>query len=82
MNWEAISGITQILGVIIVAVTLIYLAAQVRQGNVLAKLQARQVMIEQSRSELLSQMADPSITYANVKDGPLTEDEQAGRGHR
>lgn len=77
MNWEAISGITQILGVIVVAVTLLYLAAQVRQGNVLAKSQARQVMIEQSRTELFAQMADPSITYANVKDGQLTEDEQA-----
>lgn len=77
MNWEAISGVTQILGVIVVAVTLLYLAAQVRQGNVLAKSQARQVMIEQSQSELFAQMTDPSITYANVKDGQLTEDEQA-----
>jgi hypothetical protein len=77
MNWDAINTIIQIVGVIVVVVTLIYLAAQVRQGNVFAKLQARQRMIEQQDSELYAQMADPSITYASVKDGPLTEEEQA-----
>jgi hypothetical protein len=41
VNWEAISAIADVLGVIIVGVTLVYLAAQVRQGNVLAKSQAR-----------------------------------------
>jgi hypothetical protein len=77
VNWEAINTVIQIVGLIAVVVTLIYLAAQVRQGNVFAKLQARQRMIEQQDSELYAQMADPSITYASVKDGPLTEDEQA-----
>jgi len=77
MNWEAISALAQILGVIVVVITLIYLAAQVRQGNLLAKSQARQRMVEQAETEVYKQMADPSITYANVKDGPLSEEEQA-----
>ena len=77
MNWEAISAIAQILGVIVVVITLVYLAAQVRQGNLFARSQARQRMIEQAQSELYAQLADPSITYANVKDGTLTEEEQA-----
>ena len=77
MNWEAISAVAQILGVIVVVVTLIYLAEQVRQGNLLARSQARQRMVEHAQDELYSQMADPSITHANVKDGPLTEEEQA-----
>jgi hypothetical protein len=77
MTWEAISAIAQILGVIAVVVTLVYLAAQVRQGNLFARLQARQRMIEQAHSELYAQIADPSISHSNVKDGPLTEDEQA-----
>lgn len=77
MNWDAISAISQIVGVIVVVVTLIYLAAQVRQGNVFAKLQVRQRMIEQAESELYAQMGDPSIPYSNVKDGALSEDEQA-----
>ena len=77
MNWDAISAVSQIVGVIVVVVTLIYLAAQVRQGNIFAKLQARQRMIEQTESELYAQMADPSITYSNIRDGDLSEDEQA-----
>jgi hypothetical protein len=77
MNWDAINTIIQIVGVLAVVITLIYLAAQVRQGNVFAKLQARQRMIEQQDNELYAQMEDPSITYASVKDGPLTEEEQA-----
>lgn len=77
MNWDAISGIAQIVGVVVVVITLIYLAAQIRQGNLFARAQARQRMIEQADRELYAQMADPSITYANVKDGPLTEEEQA-----
>ena len=77
MNWEAVGAIGQILGVVVVVLSLIYVAAQVRQGNRFAKLQARQRMIEQAHDELYGQMADPSITYANVKPGPLTEEEQA-----
>ena len=77
MNWEAISAIAQILGVIVVVITLIYLAEQVRQGNLLARSQVRQRMIEHTQDELYTQIADLSITYANIKDGPLTEEEQA-----
>jgi len=69
MNWEAISAVAQILGVIVVVITLIHLAAQVRQGNLLAKSQARQRMVEQAGTEAYKQMGDPSITYANVKEG-------------
>ena len=77
MNWDAINTIIQLIGVLAVVGTLIYLAAQVRQGNVFAKLQARQRMIEQVDGEIYAQMNDPSITYASIKSGPLTEDEQA-----
>ena len=77
MNWEAISAVGQIFGGIVVIGSLFYLAAQVRQGNRLAKLQARQRMIEQAQSELYAQMADPSISHANIKGDPLTEEEQA-----
>ena len=76
MNWEAVDAGAQIIGVVVVVITLIYLAAQVRQGNRVAKSQARHRMIEQAQSELYAQIADLSITRANVKDGSLTEDEQ------
>ena len=77
MNWDIINTVIQLIGVLAVVGTLIYLAAQVRQGNVFAKLQARQRMIEQQDGELYAQMNDPSITYASVKKGPLTGEEQA-----
>jgi hypothetical protein len=77
MNWEAVGAIGQILGVIVVVLTLLYVAAQVRQGNRFAKSQARQRMIEQAQHELYGQLADPAITYANVKTAPLSEEEQA-----
>ncbi|MGS2719418.1 hypothetical protein [Paraglaciecola aestuariivivens] len=80
MNWEAISTISQIVGVIVVIITLLYLAAQVRQGNIFAKLQVRQRMIEQQDQELYMQLSDPAITYASVREGPLTADEQAKLG--
>jgi hypothetical protein len=77
VNWDALNAIAQIVGVIVVVVTLIYLAAQVRQGNLFARAQVRQRMIEQADKELYVQMGDPSITYANVKEGPLSPEEQA-----
>lgn len=77
MNWEAINAIAQIVGVIVVVITLIYLSIQVRQGNRLMRAQARQRMVEQTERELYAQMSDPSITYANVKEGELSEEEQA-----
>jgi hypothetical protein len=77
MNWEAVGAVAQILGDVVVAVTLIYLAAQVRQGNRVARSQVRQRMVEQAEREVYAQMADPAISYANVKDGPLSAEEQA-----
>jgi hypothetical protein len=77
INWEAVGAVAQLLGDIVVAITLVYLAAQVRQGNRVARQQVRQRMIEQAERELYAQMADPGITYANVKNGGLSEDEQA-----
>jgi hypothetical protein len=77
INWEAVGAIAQLLGTIVVTITLIYLAAQVRQGNRLAKAQARQRMVEQTERELYTQMADPAVAYSNVKEGALTAEEQS-----
>jgi hypothetical protein len=76
MNWDAISAIADILGTVVVGITLVYLGAQVRQGNILAKSQARQVMIEEQHTELWAAIGDPSVTMSNIQEGPLTEEEQ------
>ena len=77
MNWDAISAIADVIGVIVIMITLIYIAAQVRQGNIFSKIQARQSMLDHAHTEIYTQMHNPSITYANVKDGYLSEKEQA-----
>jgi len=77
MNIQDLGALGEFIGSVVVLVTLIYLAIQVRQGNLLAKSQARQRMVEHAQTELYTQINDPSITYAAVKEGPLSEEEQA-----
>lgn len=77
MNWDAINAVAESLGALAVVITLVYLATQVRQGNLLAKYQVRQRMLDQAHDELYTLMEDPSIVHASVKEGPLTEEEQA-----
>ena len=77
MSIQELGALGEFVSSIVVLITLIYLAIQVRQGNLLARTQARERMVEHAHNELFSQINDPSITYAVVKEGPLTEDEQA-----
>jgi hypothetical protein len=77
MSLVQLSYLADVIGVVLIVTSLIYVARQVRQGNIFAKSQVRQRMIEQAEAELYAQMADPSITYSNVKEGPLTADEQS-----
>ena len=46
MNWEAIGAIAEVLGVMAVFVTLVYLAYQLRQNNILLKEQAKYHMLQ------------------------------------
>ena len=46
MNWDAIGAIAEVLGVIAVFVTLVYLAYQLRQNNILLKEQAKYHMLQ------------------------------------
>ena len=77
MSIQDLGALGEFISSVVVLVTLIYLAIQVRQGNLLARSQARQLMVEHANSELHAQINDPSITYTVVKEGPLSEEEQA-----
>jgi len=77
MSIQDLGALGEFLSSVVVLVTLIYLAIQVRQGNMLAKSQARQRMVEHAQTELYTQINDLSITYAAVKEGPISEEEQA-----
>ena len=46
MNWDAIGAIGEVIGAVAVFVTLIYLAYQLRQNNILLKEQAKYHMLQ------------------------------------
>ena len=77
MSIQDLGALGEFVSSVVVLVTLVYLAIQVRQGNLHARSQARQRMVEHAHSELHTQMNDLSITHAVVKEGPLSEEEQA-----
>ncbi len=53
--------IANVLSAIAVLATLIYLSRQVTQGNLLAKAQARQRMVEQTNEELYTLANDAAL---------------------
>ena len=59
-----------------VLATLVYLSRQVRPGNVLARYQARQRMVEQTNTELYVWMNDPGLRESFAKPTRLTREEQ------
>ncbi len=76
MTLNDISSIANLLAAIGVLITLIYLSRQVRQGNMLARYQARQRMVEQAQEELYHWGSHPGLRDSFMKSEPLTEREQ------
>jgi hypothetical protein len=76
MTLNDIGSLANLLAAVGMLITLIYLARQVRQGNMLAKFQARQHMVEQAQVELYHWSDNPSLRDAFVKKEPLTAREQ------
>jgi hypothetical protein len=75
MTISDLGSIANLLAAIGVLVTLIYLSRQVRQGNLLAKSQARQRMVEQSGEEIYRWGSDSRLRNCFVKKGALSEEE-------
>lgn len=76
MSFEDIGAIANFLAAVGVLITLIYLSRQVRQGNMLARYQARQRMVEQAHAELYHWANHPSLRASFVKSEPLSATEQ------
>jgi hypothetical protein len=76
MSLNDISSIANLLAAVGVLITLIYLARQVRQGNMLARYQARQRMIEQAQEELYHWASHPGLRDSFVKQESLSAREQ------
>jgi hypothetical protein len=75
MTLNEISSIANLLAAIGVLITLIYLARQVRQGNLLAKFQVRQHMVQQAQAELYQWGRDPCLRNSFVTAEPLSANE-------
>ena len=76
MTLEEYAYLGQLIAAVAVIITLIYLARQVRQANLLARAQTRQRMVEQAQQELYKGMCDePTIMRSLYKAEPLTETE-------
>ena len=70
-----IGSIANLLAALGVLATLIYLSRQVRQGNALARSQARQRMVEQTCEELYVWKNDPVLRQCFTKKDALSENE-------
>ena len=73
MNWEAVSAITEILGVLAVIITLVYLARQIHQNNQLLNEQASYQMLQNQLSYYDGMAREPELV--NIVYGIPKEDE-------
>ena len=76
MSINDIGMIANLLSALAVVGTLIYLSRQVKQGNLLARAQARQRMVEQTNEELYRLADDANLRECFVKATELSRDEQ------
>ena len=60
MNWEAISAISEITGAIAVVVSLVYVAAQIRQNTKMMRSAAKQGLTETSQNLIYKAMDNPA----------------------
>jgi hypothetical protein len=71
-----IGSIANILSAVAVVGTLVYLSRQLKLGNLLARAQVRQRMVEQANAELYVWMNDANLRECFAKAGELTREEQ------
>lgn len=77
MNWEAVSAIAEVLGVIAVVITLIYLARQIHQNNQLLNEQASYNMLQNQLSYYDGMAREPDLV--NIVYGIPKENEELTR---
>ena len=80
MTLGDLASIANILSAIAVLATLIYLSRQLRQGNLSARAQARQRMVQQTNEELYVWMNDPVLRSCFTKPTELSPEEH-GKVH-
>jgi hypothetical protein len=78
MNWDAISAVGEIIGAVAVVVSLIYVAAQIRQNTQMARSTAKQSLTEATHGVIYKAM-DYSTEWVKLMTGeePSSQEEDA-----
>ncbi len=78
MNWDAISAVSEIVGAVAVVISLIYVAAQIRQNTKMMRTAAKQSLTEASQN-LIYTAIDKSEEWVKLTTGddPSTPEEDA-----
>ena len=74
MNWEAIGAIGELVGAIAVFITLLYLAAQIRQNSRAVKNSAAQTLLSEANASLRVASSDPGTARAVILGQTLFDD--------
>ena len=76
MTLETIASIAEIVGAVVVVVTLIYLTLQLRQNNALLRSQSRQAQLASDQSSILLGFDHTDLLQKLNSDEPLSPEEQ------
>ena len=79
MNWDAIGAIAELVGAVAVVATLVYLATQIRNSNLAARVASRQEMARQYSDFADGLIENPEtnrIYRTGLSGGELTDDER------
>lgn len=76
MNWEAIGAVGEIVGALAVVITLVYLAAQMRQNNDLLRSESRQTLVSNDITSLQAGMGLSDVFARFVSESELSTEDQ------
>ncbi|MGK0223847.1 MAG: hypothetical protein ACI9ON_003094 [Limisphaerales bacterium] len=76
MSLEYFANLAEIIGVILVVASLIYVAKQLRQNTNAVRAQSRQSVLAASQAELFTTIEQPSLTLSIGSSDPLSQEEQ------
>jgi len=74
MDWDAIGAIGEVVGAIAVFITLLYLAAQIRQNSQAVKNSAAQTLLSEANASLRVASSDPGTARAVILGQTLFDD--------
>ncbi len=75
MTLEQYAYVAEIVGVIVIVVTLLYLAIQTKQNTAAVRTQSAQAILQAVQSELAALVENPGIALSIPMSGPLTPEQ-------